>query len=270
MEYEKSWNKYFAKPNNRRVNYKKLTIASPFRCPWDQLVSDWVGAADCNFNVLRDQEVLSKIQLALNRKFNLKSAQAPPSSLIPVYLTMKTRGNPGENALICLPHRLDFRKNKQHKQGNDSSPVYTEPLCKDVQQRERLELRRQHLQELKKLRNRRIRKKKALQRMKPGTLIRIPKPQNDKLIREQLTKMRELWLPAKPESIRNQCSRECFGYITQCNFSLSEAKVVALGYVTAKGLEKLFKTCSKGTFKVLVRGTKSRCYRFATIKVRTD
>lgn len=252
------------------MNYKKLAIASPFCCPWKQLVSEWAGVEDCNFYVLRELEVLSKIQLALNRKFNFKSAQTPPSCLIPVYLTMKTRGNPGDNALICLPYRTDFQKNKQHKQGNNFSPIYTEPLCKDLQQKERHRLRRQHLQELKKLRNKRIRKKRALQQINPGTLIRIAKPNNIKLIRDQLTKMRELWLPAKPESIRKQCSRECFGYITQCNFSLSGAKVVGLGYVTAKGLEKLLKTCSKGTCKVLVRGTKSRCYRFASIKIRTS
>ncbi|KXJ80840.1 hypothetical protein RP20_CCG023129 [Aedes albopictus] len=269
-EHENKWNKYFAKPNNRRVNYKKLAIASPFRCPWVQLVSEWGGTEGAEFHVLRDQEILSKIHHALNRKFNLKSAQMPTSSLIPVYLTMKTRGNPGDNALICLPFRSDFRENKQKKQHNDFSPVFTEPLRKDPQQKERILLRKQHLRLLKRLRSRRIRQKKTRQRTNPGTLIRIAKPQNEKLIRDQLVRIRELWLPAKPESIRNQCSRECFGYITQCNFSLSEAKVAALGYVTAKGLEKLYKTCIKGTFKVLVRGTKSRCYRFATIKVRTD
>ncbi|EAT38600.1 AAEL009542-PA [Aedes aegypti] len=270
VEHENKWNKYFAKPNNRRVNYKKLSIASPFRCPWTQLISEWGGPEEGNFHVLRDQETLSKIHHALNRKFNLKSAQMTPSSLIPVYLTMKTRGNPGDIALICLPLRSDFRENKQKRQHTDFSPVHTEPLRKDPEQKERILLRKQHLRLLKRLRNRRIRQKKARQRKNPGTLIRIAKPQNEKLIRDQLAKMRELWLPAKPESIRNQCSRECFGYVTQCNFSLSEAKVTALGYVTTKGLEKLYKTCTKGTFKVLVRGTKSRCYRFATIKIRTD
>ncbi|XP_062555436.1 ribonucleases P/MRP protein subunit POP1 [Armigeres subalbatus] len=270
VEYEEKWYKYYARPNNRRINYKKLAIASPFRCPWLQLVSEWTGKKETDFYVLRDQESLSKAHHALNRKFNLKSALLPPSSLIPLYLTMKTRGNPGDNALICLPLRSDFRQNKQNRLGSDLRPVYTEPLRKDPQQKERLLLRSQHLRLLKRLRNRRIRQKKALQLKNPGTLIRIAKPQNDKLIKEHLTKVRELWLPANPESIRNQCSRECFGYVTQCNFGLSEAKVTALGYVTAKGLEKLYKTCTKGTFKVLVRGTKSRCYRFATIKIRTD
>ncbi|XP_055625873.1 ribonucleases P/MRP protein subunit POP1 [Toxorhynchites rutilus septentrionalis] len=271
VEYEKCWNKYFSRPNNRRVNYKKYAIASPFRCPWGQLVSEWVAAANPpKYYVLRDQEALGKIQLSLQRKFNIKSAKLSAEALIPLFLTMKSRGNPGDNSIICLPLRHDFRKNKQQGASHDNSPVYTEPLRKDPCQKERHLLRSSHLRLLKRLRNRRIREKKARQRKNPGTLIRIARPQNQTLIREQLVKIRELWLPAKPSSVRNQCSRECFGYVTRSSFSLSEGKVTALGYVTAKGLEKLFKICIKGTFKVLVRGTKSRCYRFATIKVRVE
>ncbi|XP_058462852.1 ribonucleases P/MRP protein subunit POP1 [Malaya genurostris] len=270
IEYEKKWSKYFARPSNRRVNYKKIAIASPFRCPWSQLVSEWSVLKNSSFFVLRDQEVLSKVQMAINRRFNIQSAGLPSQCLIPISLTMKSRGNPGDNALICLPHRHDFRQNKQQKQVSDNSPVYIEELRKDPNQKERLLLRRHHLKLLKRLRCRRIREKKIRQRKNPGKLIRISKPNNQELVKQQLSKMRELWLPEVPETIRNQCSRECFGYVTQCSFSLTEANVAALGYVTADGLKKLFKICSKGTLKVLVRGTKSRCYRFASFKIQNE
>ncbi|XP_055529838.1 ribonucleases P/MRP protein subunit POP1 [Wyeomyia smithii] len=270
FEYNKKLEKYFSRPHNRRVNYKKLAIASPFRSLWSQLVSEWNASKNSKFYVLRDQESLNKIHLSLDRKYNIKSVDLPPVCLVPVYLTIKTRGNPGDNALICLPHRQDFRQNKSQTQINDNGPVLVEPLRKDPFQKERHQLRKMHLRQLKRLRKRRIREKKNRQRKQPGTLVRIAKPQNRNLIQEQLAKMKELWLPAVPETIRNQCSRECFGYVTRTSFSLIEGKVTAVGYVTSRGLEKLFRICTKGSFKVLIRGTKTRCYRFATLKVRLE
>ncbi|XP_055597982.1 ribonucleases P/MRP protein subunit POP1 [Uranotaenia lowii] len=272
-EHTNSWKKYFSRPNNRRINYTKLSIASPFRCPWSKLISEWNDCSEddaSSFFVLRDQEILNKIHLCLNRKFNVQSLQLPKNCLIPIFLTMKARGSLDSNSIICLPDRKDFRQNKTQNQLGDSTPVYTEPLRKDPRSKERHRLRQMHLRFLKTLRNRRVRAKKIQQRAHPGKLIRISRPQNDKLISEQLTKMQELWLPAEPETVRNQCSRECFGYITQSSFSLSEANVAALGYITGRGLRKLFKICIKGTFKVLVRSTKSRSYRFANFKVRLE
>ncbi|XP_053687463.1 ribonucleases P/MRP protein subunit POP1 [Sabethes cyaneus] len=270
LEYNKKLDKYFSRPHNCRVNYKKLAIASPFQCHWSQLISEWTTTKNVNFYILRDQESLNKIQLSLSRKYNIKSANLPSNCLVPVFLTVKARGNPGDNALICLPHRQDFRQNKNQKQVNDNSPVFVEPLRKDPVQKERQQLRKIHLRQLKRLRNRRIREKKIRQRKQPGTLVRIAKPQNRNLIQQQLAKMKELWLPSVPASIRNQCSRECIGYVTQSSFSLTEGKVTAVGYIGSRGLEKLFKVCTKGSFKVLIRGTKTRCYRFATLKVRLE
>ncbi|XP_050080207.1 ribonucleases P/MRP protein subunit POP1 [Anopheles maculipalpis] len=267
-KHKDAWSRYFKKPNNKRVNYTKLAIASPFRCPWTQLVREWTPeGTERPYFVLRDQEALAKLKLALDRKFNIHSIGLPPDALVPVLLTLKTRGNPGDNAIICLPNRTDFRTNKQNRLASIYSPVYVEPLRKDPHGTERHVLRAQHLRTLKRLRNRRIREKKRLQRANPGTLVRIPKANNRALVEEQLKRMAELWLPATPATVRNQCSRECFGYVTQGGFSLSEGTVNGIGYVTAKGLVKLFKICTKGTVKVLVRGTRTRGYRFATIRV---
>uniref|UniRef100_A0A182JYR5 Uncharacterized protein n=1 Tax=Anopheles christyi TaxID=43041 RepID=A0A182JYR5_9DIPT len=260
--------KYFNRPFNKRVNYTKLAVASPFLCPWTQLAHEWSKANDpMPYFVLRDQEALAKLKLALDRKFNVHSIGLPSAALIPVLLTLKTRGNPGDNALICLPHRTDFRANKQNRISAKHGPVYVEPARNDPHGKERTVLRAQHLKTLKRLRNRRVRQKKRLQRANPGVLVRIPKATNRAMVEQQLKRMADLWLPATPATVRNQCSRECFGYLTQGGFSLSEGNVNGIGYVTAKGLEKLFKICTKGTVKVLVRGTQTRGYRFATIRL---
>ncbi|XP_053678009.1 ribonucleases P/MRP protein subunit POP1 [Anopheles nili] len=264
--------KYFNRPSNKRVNYTKLSIVSPFRCPWTQLTREWnstlkEGNDASPFYVLRDQDSLAKLRMALDRKFNIHSIGLSPNALVPVLLTLKTRGNPGDNALICLPNRSDFRMNKQNRLDAQHGPVYMEPLQQDPHATERATLRAQHLRTLKRLRNRRVREKKRLQRAKPGALVRIPKANNRALVEEQLKRMSELWLPATPATIRNQCTRECFGYVTQCGFSLSEGNVSGIGYVTARGLEKLFKICTKGTVKVMIRGTQTRGYRFATIRI---
>ncbi|XP_053658943.1 ribonucleases P/MRP protein subunit POP1 [Anopheles marshallii] len=269
-KHSESLSRYFKRPNNKRVNYTKLAIASPFRCPWTQLVQEWNGAqggSDRPYFVLRDQEALAKLKLALDRKFNVHSIGLSPDALVPVLLTLKTRGNPGDNAIICLPNRGDFRTNKTNRLSAIHGPVYVEPARKDPHGAERIVLRAQHLKTLKRLRNRRVREKIRLQRANPGVLVRIPQANNRALVEEQLKRMAELWLPAKPATIRNQCSRECFGYVTQGGFSLSEGTVNGIGYVTAKGLVKLFKICTKGTVKVLVRGTRTRGYRFATIRL---
>uniref|UniRef100_A0A182STI4 Uncharacterized protein n=1 Tax=Anopheles maculatus TaxID=74869 RepID=A0A182STI4_9DIPT len=269
-KHTEALSRYFRRPNNKRVNYTKLAIVSPFRCPWTQLVREWHTTPDAPerpFFVLRDQEALAKLKLALNRKFNIHSIGLPPDALVPVLLTLKTRGNPGDNAIICLPNRSDFRTNQQNRLSSVHGPVYVEPARKDPHGTERLTLRAQHLRTLKRLRNRRVREKKRLQRANPGVLVRIPKANNRTLVQEQLKRMAELWLPATPATVRNQCSRECFGYVTQGGFSLSEGTVNGIGYVTAKGLVKLMKICTKGTVKLLIRGTRTRGYRFATIRL---
>uniref|UniRef100_A0A182YC71 Uncharacterized protein n=1 Tax=Anopheles stephensi TaxID=30069 RepID=A0A182YC71_ANOST len=272
-KHQQSLDRYFKRPNNKRVNYTKLAIASPFRCPWSQLVREWNGGSKDDgpeqrpYFVVRDLETLAQLRLALDRKFNIQSIDLSPDALIPVLLTLKTRGNPGDNAIICLPNRSDFRSNKQNRLSSMHGPVYVEPVRKDPHGTERLALRAQHLRTLKRLRNRRIREKKRLQRAKPGVLVRIPKANNRALVEEQLKRMADLWLPATPATVRNQCTRECFGYMTQGGFSLSEGTVNGIGYVTAKGLVKLFKICTKGKLKLLVRGTRTRGYRFATMRI---
>lgn len=97
--------------------------------------------------------------------------------------------------------------------------------------------------------------------------MKILKPQNDTLIQEQYRRMCKLWLNDNPNSIRNQASREVFGYITQAGFSYIEGKTAGIGYVTYKGFEKFVKVCKKSKYLVLVRNPCTRNYRWCQIRI---
>lgn len=188
---------------------------------------------------------------------------------------MTTRGSPGDFSIICAPSPGDLNRNSRKLRQFDNEPVYTEPLKMDLDERERKQLRTNHLKLLKRLRRRRVRVKKRKQETAERRVL-IAKPGTGKLIAEQLKKMRDLWLPETIESIRYQCSREVVGYMTQGNFSFIEAAVAGVGYITLNGLKKLLNICQKakrgsgGGCQVLVRGTNTRQYRLATMKVLTS
>uniref|UniRef100_A0A336LRL9 CSON001977 protein n=2 Tax=Culicoides sonorensis TaxID=179676 RepID=A0A336LRL9_CULSO len=259
---------YFKRPPNRRVNYTKLSIAKPFKAPWKQLLQNWDNQTD-NWHVLRDKDKLVRIQQAIKRRFNIQSAQLEPDMLIPVKLTMMTHGNPGEFSLICIPRRDDLRQNIRKLKLNDNHPVYIEPLKSDPHESERNKLKITHKKLLKRLRSRRVRKKR---REQANSLkrIRIMKADTGEICAQHFKKMCQLWLPDNFPSIRHQCSRETIGYMTLTGFTLSEGRVTGIGYVAAKGLEKLLKAVNKGKLICLVRGTKTRNYRFASISLKVS
>lgn len=187
---------------------------------------------------------------------------------------MSTRGSPDNCSLICLPKPSDLKRNVRKIKSLDTEPVFTEPLRTDPFEKERKQLRSVHLKLLKRLRRRRVRAKRHLQETAEKRVL-IAKPGTAKLVAEQLERMRDLWLP-KPVAtpgVRNQCSREVFGYLTQANFSLSEATVAGVGYITLHGLRKLVAASDKamgskkGGCQVLVRGTQTRHYRLASLSV---
>lgn len=255
--------KYFKRPANRRVNYTKLAIAKPFKCPWKQLLQDWDNQDD-NWHVLRDKNALVKVEQAMKRRFNFQSAQLTANMLIPVKLTMMTHGNPGDFSLICLPKRQDLRSNITNLKLNDNHPVYTEPLRTDPHETERRKLKLVHKKLLKRLRSRRVRIKRR-QQLTSSTRVRISKADTGGICAQHFKKMCQLWLPDNFPSIRNQCSRETIGYVTASGFTLSEGKVTAVGYIAANGLEKLLKAVNKGKLICFVRGTTTRNYRFASV-----
>ncbi|KAG4068493.1 hypothetical protein HA402_004834 [Bradysia odoriphaga] len=264
--------KYFKLPQNKRPNYNKLSINSPFKCLWSQLVNDWNNnntTADDGFYVLRDPAYLQLIQKSIDSGNTNGLTDLPTNCLVPITVTMDSRGTLTNNSLICLPKPSDLKRDIRKKSNFDKEPVYEEPLQDDRNENERKTLRSNHLKLLKRLRRRRVRVKRRKQETSDRRVI-IAKPGTAKLIREQLDKMRELWLPENPKSVRNQCSREVLGFVTFSNFSFIEAKVTGTGYIALNSLPKLLKSCGKvkGNVRVMVRSTNSRQYRLAKVKVK--
>uniref|UniRef100_A0A1A9WK02 Uncharacterized protein n=1 Tax=Glossina brevipalpis TaxID=37001 RepID=A0A1A9WK02_9MUSC len=271
-------NKYFRLPPNKRLNYRKLSILSPFRVPFSQLVRDWKSnTTNANdFYVLRDRSKLKDIVECIKKSNpRIFPSTLTPECLIQLKLNVKRRGNPNNFSLICLPTKKDFKRNLKliHLRNND--PVFTEPLLSDPNEKERKKLRVQHKKLLKRLRARRIREKRKKQETS-NTKVYIRSAGTAAICTAQFKKMCELWLPEDVSTlftVRKQGCRDVFGYLTSANFCLSEGIVGGVGYVTADGLKQLLKLCQQCRLKepmCLIRPTNSRHYRFATFKVNLD
>ncbi|XP_037933548.1 ribonucleases P/MRP protein subunit POP1 [Teleopsis dalmanni] len=276
--YERLRGKYFRLPPNRRCNYTKLAIVSPFRVPYTELVRDWQVTPDIDvklFHILRDRFQLKELQLSLTNKAIGFPKEINEFSLIQVLLRMKSRGNPGNFALICLPTKTDLWNNLEKIQENDHNPIYTEPLLPDLNEKVRKESRVEHKSWLKRLRARRVRDKRKEQETS-NKRVYIRPANTSYIVNEQFKNMCRLWLAENIHSsysVRRQCTREVFGYITNSSFSYTEATVCAIGYIVPNGLRLLLELCKKNGLKnpmCLVRGTDTRHYRFATMKINTE
>lgn len=270
--------KYFRYPPNRRVNFVKLGIRSPFFCDWKNLTKDWSGNED--LYVLRNRELLLLLQAdiypAKNR--NAKSfAQNTQSSfpdlddykncLIHVQISMVGRGSPKKFAIICMPTSEDLKKFENDKKW--FGPV--EKCHNDPNEKIRKASRKNHLILLKRLRRQRIRrnqalKDNALKLLKECELNEskhITISSHRKIISDQSIKMSELYLP-KCTEVRYSCEREVMGYITLGDFLFSHAKGIGIGYVT---LLSLLGMINKKSNIVLVRNTQTRQYRLAELNI---
>lgn len=261
---------YFRKPPNKRTNYKKMGITSPFACPYKLLVQEWNGSG--SFHVLRNRSTLEEIIEVLHGKRNIKDIKISSDALIPINVTMEKKGTPGDFGIICLPSKRDIKGSLAQKYQRDRVPVFIEPSIKDDAEKERKMLRTNHKKLLKRLRNRRVRAKRKLQAT-ANCLVKIQKSTAEKIIEQQHEEICEMWLPKVPLTVRNQCSKQVIGYLSKCQFTLSEGKVCGVGYVTRDGLSSLVSVFQK--FKglkpfVLTRATNSNCYHSATVNVQMN
>lgn len=255
--------RFFSLPPNKRCNYTKFSISSPFQPSFPQLVQEWSGSD--KFYVLRDKQILKDIE---TKSFIPKEIlESHKNSLIQICIQMKTRGNPKENAIICIPTKEDLKHHFKSIHSND--PVYTEPLKVDPFETERKSLKCIHKKLLKRLRKQRVREKRKKQKTSCER-VRISPPKTSHLIKEQFEKISELWVPRNPSTIRKQCSREVLGYITECSFCLGEGRVTGIGYVTLQGLLNIFVNKKNPENLLLVRGCHTRHYRFAKFKINVD
>lgn len=255
--------KFFLLPPNKRCNFTKFSISSPFKPAFSQLVKEWSGNE--SFYILRDLQLLR--QLEAKTVLPKEILESHGNCLVQICLEMRSRGNPKDLAVICIPKKEDLRKHFKAMHSND--PVYTEPLKSDPLEDERKTLKASHKKLLKRLRRQRVREKRRKQKTS-CEMVKIAPAKTSQLIKEQFEKMCNLWVPRDPSTIRNQCSREVFGYVTQSSFCLSEGKVTAIGYVTPQGLQKIFTEKRNPEMLVLVRGKHTRHYRLARFKVSVD
>lgn len=227
--------------------------------------------SDQKFNVLRDKSRLNQIDQFLSGRTK-ELTNIDENCLIPVTLTMNGRGTANKFSIICLPTKQDLRKAQRNRNEFVNIPVLTEPIAIDANEIARKRLRLNHLTLLKRLRRRRVRVKRKKQEYSERRVIIAP-PQTAALIRTQYEQLCALWIPISPKTIRQQCSREVFGYLTQCQFMFHEAKVCGIGYVTINGIRKLSKlptTAGQKTKTVLVRDSNSLIYRLASISIRSS
>lgn len=238
--------KFFRLPPNKRVNYIKLGIECPFSHPWLKLLNEWLPNSADKFYIVRDKVVLQNIQKLLNNTNEKVSVNFKKPCLVPIKISHIKRGTSKRFSIICLPEQNDLRTN--------SEPV--EHLHVDQHQNTRKQLRTEHQKELRKLRRKRIRKREAGKEVK----------NTEEMVAKYSQIMRSLWLP-DPENVKNFCSRETFGFVTQGDFSFTNAKGQSIGYIVLRALPKLLHRNGKKKNLVLVRDTNSRQYRFATIEV---
>lgn len=166
--YNELFTRYFRLPPNKRCNYRKFAIVSPFRIPFQQLVRDWnlPNMADDkkDFFVLRERQKLHDLAECVKKCSLFKfPTNLSTHSLIQIKFTMKSRGNPKDFSLLCLPSKKDLKRNLKQIKLNNQEPVYIEPLLVDPTENERHQLRIQHKKLLKRLRSKRVREKRKKQ-----------------------------------------------------------------------------------------------------------
>lgn len=279
--------RYFRTPPNKRQNYLKLSIASPFKCPWEQLIQEWCTESQSKksvnnqnsseisnlatvqrFFVLRNKNKLRDVEQFLAGR--MQSMDIDENCLIPISITLNGRGNIGKYSIVCLPNNKDLQTNIRNRKQFPKIPSLTEPIGIDHNETKRKLFRLNHLKMLKRLRRQRVRVKRKKQEYSERKVIIAP-PRTANLINLQYSKMCELWLPMSPKSVRHQCKKEVFGYLSQSQFMFHEAKVSGIGYVTSNGIRKLSKLYhGRKSNQVLVRDPTSLIYRWATITIRCD
>ncbi|TGZ54758.1 ribonucleases P/MRP protein subunit POP1 [Temnothorax longispinosus] len=272
--------KYFRYPPNRRVNFVKLGISSPFFCDWKNLTKDWSGNED--FYVLRNRELLLLLQadicpaksrnsklLIENTQSNIPDLNDYKNCLIRVQISMVGKGSPKKFAIICMPTFEDLKMFENNKKW--LGPV--EKCHSDSNEKIRKTLRKNHLILLKRLRRQRVRwnrasKNNALKLLKESTGKlnedkRTTVLSHCKIISDQSVKMSELYL-SKCTEVRHSCDREVMGYITLGNFSFSQAKSIGIGYIA---LPSLLRMIDEKSNTVLIRNIQTRQYRLAELNI---
>lgn len=261
-------NHYFRRPPNRRVNYIKYAISSPFFCEWEILMNEWTSKK--KFYVLRDRKTLKALSEGVEDLITENNC------LIPVKISLLRKGLAKDFGMICLPTSEDLEKFKKNIKW--SGPIQTP--ARDVNEAERKTCKKNHQALLKRLRRQRTKAKKTMEDVAVNLEVKTDTESkhvskirqlvkkklvncNSELLEKQAKVMENLYLP-ECKKVRNSCDREIIGYITKGGFSYSEAKGVGLGYVVLPGLLELLR--DKTNF-VLARNPTTKKFRMCKLEI---
>ncbi|KAH9630434.1 hypothetical protein HF086_016972 [Spodoptera exigua] len=246
--------RYFKLPPSKRVNYNKIAINSPFRCPWNILLSDWSDDKTNEFFVLRNKTMLNEIQDCITQKKHIPNIENASMCLVPVYIKITAKGSLQRHALICLPEVSDLVNVK----------TLFEPHHEDPNEKTRKLKRKEHIKSLKKIKKKTYKLKKKLQQEKKPMYAKKLRKIHRQEPSDYVKTMRELWLSSQIETVRKVGAREVMGYVVQGAFSFTEARSCGVGYIAYNALKHLLDT---GINQVLVRNPTSRKYRLANIVI---
>ena len=144
--FENLRNKYFFRPPNKRANFIKLAIASPFKCDWKILIRNWIEAPVEDFHVLRNKELLKTLSALLNGETSRfrTNIDFQQNYIVPVKLKIIKRGLAKRFGIICIP------------KWNDSEGGVVEPLRSDPDTYQRKRLRNDYKLLRNKMKNRKV------------------------------------------------------------------------------------------------------------------
>ncbi|KAL7037261.1 hypothetical protein ACKWTF_009141 [Chironomus riparius] len=263
--------KYFKKPPNKRINYRKFKISSPFSLPFIKLINEWRKGTD-DFYILRNKSLLNELNVAVHKSTDFNFDKIDSNALIPIFMTNNGEYRMSKDCnfgLICLPRCRDIKRALELDYTKTKEPILIEESGHDETEGMRKNVRFNHKKLLKRLRNRRVKAKRKLQAVSEK-FVKIQKSQTKDMIEKYFKDMCDLWLPSKSSSIRHQCSREVIGYISKSYFRFTDGKVCAIGYLACDGLKALidiFKKFKKLKPFVLTRATNSKNYFKANFHV---
>ncbi|KAK6632733.1 hypothetical protein RUM43_013503 [Polyplax serrata] len=275
--------RYFKLPPKQRPNFIKLGVPSPFRCPWELLVADWIkatGAKDVTrigqtFFVLRSRQSLHElcnIMSNVNMEgLNSFVERTGKDCLVPIQVVCSGKGKPKDLAMICIPKAEDLK----------NPPM--EPTHLDDNEKLRKTVRYEHVRLLKRLRRKR---RKERLKLKENFINNLPeKLTGNDILKSNVApskdhseefkiKMEALWLP-QPEqmdSIIDFPSRQIIGFVVKGNFTYSKSVCTALGYVTLLGLIELIKIHkeNEGKFSALIRNRDETHYKLGIIRINRE
>ncbi|XP_071836368.1 ribonucleases P/MRP protein subunit POP1-like isoform X2 [Apostichopus japonicus] len=271
---------FLRRPPAKRPNYAKLGFLSPFKCPWDRLLSEWTSKYDLNDNQqlgLNDSQQLGlndNQQLGLNDSQQLGERNGGATQLLsglPDFYILRNRAHLRQLRSIFLT----AAKNQAGSKG----PVVTGgPSSKDLHQLDQRALVWIRVD--------------LLQRGSPEafSMICLPKPCDlealnlkkpnpapEETIKNKfkLDKKQKIGKP-KPENkvtleekvananLLELNSRIIIGFVTNGGHVFSRGKGHAVGFCCLPGLLQLVK---ESVNYVLVRDSNSTKYRFATLTV---